>query len=70
MTDTILFFWAALIKATRNIAGKNQGLSFGALEAGRGLVASLCGSFAVLVYSSNVITNLYITKLCIFDHSI
>ncbi|MBF95682.1 MAG: Inner membrane protein YihN [Alphaproteobacteria bacterium MarineAlpha9_Bin4] len=56
---TILFFWAALIKATRNIAGERQGLSFGALEAGRGLVASLCASLAVVIYSSNIITNFY-----------
>ena len=55
---TILFFWAALIKATRNIAGERQGLSFGALEAGRGLVASLCASAAVFIYSSHNITNL------------
>ena len=50
---TILFFWAALIKATRSIAGNNQGISFGALEAGRGLVASLCASIAVFLYSNN-----------------
>jgi sugar phosphate permease len=50
---TILFFWAALIKATRSIAGNNQGVSFGALEAGRGLVASLCASIAVFLYSNN-----------------
>ena len=55
---TILFFWAALIKATRNIAGERQGVSFGALEAGRGLVASLCASAAVFIYSSHNITNL------------
>ncbi len=54
---TILFFWAALIKATRSIAGNNQGKSFGALEAGRGLVASLCASIAVLLYSSNILLN-------------
>ncbi len=52
---TILFFWAALIKATRSIAGNNQGASFGALEAGRGLVASLCASVAVLLYTSNTL---------------
>lgn len=52
---TILFFWAALIKATRSIAGNNQGASFGALEAGRGLVASLCASIAVLLYTSNTL---------------
>ncbi len=55
---TILFFWAALIKATRNIAGDRQGLSFGALEAGRGLVASICGTIAVLIFSSGFISDL------------
>ena len=50
---TILFFWAALIKATRSIAGNNQGVSFGALEAGRGLVAAFCASIAVFLYSNN-----------------
>ena len=49
---TILFFWAALIKATRSIAGDNQGVSFGSLEAARGLVASICASVAVFLYSS------------------
>ena len=52
---TILFFWAALIKVTRSIAGNNQGASFGALEAGRGLVASLSASIAVLLYTSNTL---------------
>ena len=64
---TILFFWAALIKATRSIAGNNQGFSFGALEAGRGLVASICGSIAVIIYSSKTIVNTY---LSLFDKSI
>ena len=64
---TILFFWAALIKATRSIAGNRQGFSFGALEAGRGLVASLCGSIAVIIYSSKTIVNTY---LSLFDKSI
>ena len=52
---TILFFWGALIKATRNISGNNQGLYFGALEAGRGLVASLSASLAVLIYTNKII---------------
>ena len=56
---TILFFWAALIKATRNIADTKQGLFFGSLEAGRGLVASLCGSAAFLLFSNNALPNLY-----------
>ena len=64
---TILFFWAALIKATRSIAGNNQGFSFGALEAGRGLVASICGSIAVIIYSSKTVIN---TFLSLFDKSI
>ena len=64
---TILFFWAALIKATRSIAGNRQGFSFGALEAGRGLVASICGSIAVIIYSSKTIVNTY---LSLFDKSI
>ena len=50
---TILFFWAALIKATQFVAGSNQGISFGALEAGRGLVASITASIAVIIYSNN-----------------
>ena len=57
---TILFFWAALIKATRDIAGKNQGFSFGILEGGRGLVASFCASIAVILYSSDLIVNLFL----------
>ena len=56
---TILFFWAALIKATRNIAGKRQGLFFGALESGRGLIASICGSVAVIIYSSSLLPKVY-----------
>ena len=64
---TILFFWAALIKSTRNIAGYHQGVSFGALEAGRGLVASFCASVAVIIYTNdsliNLINNLFLKKI-------
>ena len=49
------FFWAALIKATQFVAGSNQGISFGALEAGRGLVASIAASIAVILYSNNLL---------------
>ena len=39
--STILFFWAALIKATRQWGNQhNQGLSFGLLDGGRGLFAA------------------------------
>ena len=52
---TILFFWAALIKATQSVAGNSQGVFFGALEAGRGLVASLAASLAVVIYTNNAL---------------
>ena len=39
---TILFFWAALIRATRDWGGNNaQGRAFGLLDGGRGLLAAL-----------------------------
>lgn len=39
--STILFFWASLIKATRQWGNKhNQGLSFGLLDGGRGFFAA------------------------------
>ncbi len=49
---TILLFWSALIKTTRlwgNV--KTQGLAFGFLDGGRGLVASLFASIAVFIFS-------------------
>jgi nitrate/nitrite transporter NarK len=49
---TILLFWAAMIKATRLSADSGQqGLAFGLLDGGRGLVASLLASGAVLLLS-------------------
>jgi sugar phosphate permease len=49
---TILLFWAALIRATREWGGSRfQGRAFGFLEAGRGLTAALLGSVAVLIFS-------------------
>jgi predicted MFS family arabinose efflux permease len=39
---SILLFWAALIKATRDWGGQQtQGLAFGVLEGGRGVIASV-----------------------------
>ena len=49
---TIFLFWAAMIKATRIWGGKNkQGIAFGFLDGGRGLVAAAFGSVGVLIFS-------------------
>lgn len=49
---TIFLFWSAMIKATRIWGGdKNQGLAFGFLDGGRGLVAAAFGTLGVLVFS-------------------
>jgi len=49
---TIFLFWAAMIKATRIWGGtKKQGLAFGFLDGGRGLVAAGFGSLGVLIFS-------------------
>lgn len=48
---TIFLFWGALIKATREWGGnREQGLAFGVLEGGRGLLAVVLASIAVLVF--------------------
>ena len=49
---SILFCWSALIKATKIVGKNRQGLSFGALEAGRGLIAAILSSIAVIIYSN------------------
>ena len=47
---TILLFWAAMLRATRVIGGaRRQGLAFGALDGGRGLVAGLIATVGVWV---------------------
>ncbi|MEW6999268.1 nitrate/nitrite transporter [Colwelliaceae bacterium BS250] len=47
---SILLFWAAMIKATRECMTANtQGLGFGLLDGGRGLVASVFASIAVFI---------------------
>jgi MFS family permease len=49
---TILLFWAALIRATRELGGnRSQGLAFGILDGGRGLVSALIGTFTVAVFA-------------------
>jgi sugar phosphate permease len=50
---TIFLFWGALIRATREWGGEStQGLAFGILEGGRGLVAALIASFALAIFAS------------------
>jgi nitrate/nitrite transporter NarK len=49
---TILLFWAALIRATREWGGeRSQGLAYGLLDGGRGLLAALMASAAVYVFT-------------------
>lgn len=49
--STILLFWAALIRATREYGGlSGQGRAFGWLDGGRGLIAAISGSAAVIIY--------------------
>lgn len=53
---TILLFWAALIRATREWGGSAvQGRAFGFLDGGRGLVAAGLASIAVRLLSMNFI---------------
>ncbi len=49
---TIFLFWAAMIKATRIWGGtEKQGIAFGYLDGGRGLVAAGFGSLGVLIFT-------------------
>lgn len=49
---TILLFWAAMIKATRIWGGKEkQGVAFGFLDGGRGLVSAIFGSLGIIIFS-------------------
>ena len=50
---TILLFWAALIRATRQLGGETfSGTAFGLLDSGRGLMAAASGSIAVMIFAS------------------
>ncbi len=50
---TILLFWAALIRATRELGGpSSSGTAFGMLDGGRGLVAAASGSVAVVIFAA------------------
>jgi len=51
---TIILFWGALIRATREWGGnQEQGFGFGILEGGRGLVAVVLASIAVLIFQNS-----------------
>lgn len=50
---SILLFWAALIRATREWGGEDeQGRAFGLLDGGRGLLAAITGSAAVALFAA------------------
>ena len=52
---TILLFWAAMIKSTREWGGSlQQGRAFGILDGGRGLVAAAAATFAVYLVSNTL----------------
>jgi sugar phosphate permease len=52
---SILLFWGALIKATREWGGvASQGKAFGFLDAGRGLVAALVSYLALRVFTASL----------------
>lgn len=56
---SILLFWAALLRATREWGGsQTQGLAFGLLDGGRGLAAAIAASIAVFVFSSFISTDI------------
>ena len=50
---TILLFWAALIRATREWGGPaSQGRAYGLLDGGRGLAAALVSSLSVAIFAA------------------
>lgn len=56
---TIFLFWAPMIKATRVWGGTaQQGLAFGFLDGGRGLVAASFGSIGVFIFSEMMTSNI------------
>lgn len=49
---TILLFWAAMIRATREWGGESRlGMAFGLLDGGRGLFVALIGALSVVLFS-------------------
>ena len=61
---TIFLFWAAMIKATRIWGGTNkQGIAFGFLDGGRGLVAALFGSVGLIIFSLFITKDIELTSI-------
>ena len=61
---TIFLFWAPMIKATRIWGGNNrQGIAFGFLDGGRGLVAALFGSVGVIIFSLFITKDIELTSI-------
>jgi len=61
---TIFLFWAPMIKATRIWGGTSkQGIAFGFLDGGRGLVAALFGSVGVLIFSLFITKDIELTSI-------
>lgn len=61
---TIFLFWAAMIKATRVWGGKSkQGIAFGFLDGGRGLVAAIFGSVGVLIFTLFITKDIELTSI-------
>ena len=59
---TILLFWAAMIRATRDLGGEqSQGQAFGILDGGRGLMAAGSASIAVLLLTWLLPTDVALT---------
>lgn len=48
---TILTYWAALIKATQNWGGEQQGIAFGLLDSGRGLIQVILTTLSIYIFS-------------------
>ena len=61
---TIFLFWAPMIKATRMWGGtEKQGIAFGFLDGGRGLVAALFGSVGVIIFSLFITKDIELTSI-------
>lgn len=61
---TILFFWAALIRATREWGGTSgQGKAYGILDGGRGLFAAILASASVVVFANLLPTDVNTANL-------
>lgn len=59
---TILLFWAAMIRATRDLGGeRSQGQAFGILDGGRGLMAAGSASIAVVLLTWLLPTDVALT---------